>query len=81
MENVVSSIVDSGLSLDEVIRSVEPVCTAVPVKISDSVHWNVEIQHQPLFKLPTGTTDAIGRKSETNFRSDVHCDNEALGCI
>lgn len=63
------------------MKSVVPVCTAVPVEISDSVHWNAEIQHQPHFKLPIMTTDAPRRKSVTNIRSDIHCDNDTLGYI
>lgn len=70
----------SGLR-DEVMRSVVPVCTAVLVEISDSDHWNVEIQHQPVFKLPTITTDAPRRESAGNTRSDLHHDNDIFGCI
>lgn len=63
------------------MRRVVPVCAAVPAEISDSAHWNVEIQHQPLFKSPAVTADATRRESETDFRSDIHCDNDALGRI
>lgn len=68
-------------SYDEVMRSVVPVCTAVSVEISDSVRWNVEIQHQPLFKLPTITTDAPRRESAGSIRSDIHHYNNILDCI
>lgn len=52
---------------DEVMRSVLPVYAAAMVEISDFVQWNVEIQHQPLFRLPTITTDATKRESGTDY--------------
>lgn len=37
---------------DEVMRNAMRVCAAVPVEISDSVHWNVEIPYHLSLSFP-----------------------------
>lgn len=56
------------------MKCVVPVVAAVLVEMS--VHWNVEIQHQLLFMLPTIATDATRRESARKIMSDTHRDND-----